>query len=71
MDSSFPCHPGEAQPPRPEKAWFFGVPTPLARDYVAPEELIQNAILDSSSAAPAVSCHCDVGNVRWPLPRSR
>ena len=54
MDSSFPCHPGETQPPRPEKTWFFGVPTvptPLARDYVAPEEPIQNAILNSSSVA--------------------
>jgi len=25
-------------PPRPGKAWFPGVPTPLVRDFVAPEE---------------------------------
>ena len=26
MDSSLPCHPGDAQPPRPEKVWFSGSP---------------------------------------------
>src|SRR5271168_4567794 len=39
MDSSFSFHHGEAGPPRPEKTWFFGVPTPAVHDFVVPEEL--------------------------------
>jgi len=38
MDSSCLFVSGRRVPPRPGKAWFSGVPTPLVRDFVAPEE---------------------------------
>jgi len=38
MDSSCLFISGRRVPPRAGKAWFPGVPTPLVRDFVAPEE---------------------------------
>ena len=41
MDSSCLFISGRRVPPRPGKAWFSRVPTPLVRDFVAPEEQVQ------------------------------